>query len=441
MKILLVNIVDQRDSTAIPHLGVAYLASYLRANGGYNDIKIINSPIDDALREFRPDVVGFSTVSQNYDLAKNEAKKAKKAGAVTVIGGVHITLLPHTLDENIDFAVIGEGEQTFLELIKFIDGKIKDKQKIMGLAFWKGKKIVINKSRPLIANIDTIPMPARDLLEKTNMPTMFTSRGCPYKCIFCSSSHFWNTVRFHSAEYVLNEIRTLIDGGAKHISFTDDLFIVNKKRLEEIVEGIKKEGINKKVAFTMWCRANLITEETARLMKEMNTELVSLGLESGSDEVLRYAKGANASVADNERAVNLLKDNGINVQATFVIGFPIDTRETIMQTLSFIKRSRLDSFEVYMLAPMPATPIWQYAKARGLVSEEPAFRWSSIAHRAEYDFNEKIVLTEKLTKQELFELYKKFIWLRKTRKFSHMARNAIRHPYRVPGFIKKKIFS
>jgi len=440
MRILLVNVVDPRDSTAIPHLGVAYLASYLRKNGGYTDIKILNSPIDDALETFKPDLVGFSSVSQNYDIARAEAEKAKRAGVVTVIGGVHITLLPHTLDKNMDFAIIGEGEQTFLELVKHLDGKIKDRRKIKGLAFWKDGKIVMNKPRPLIESIDSIPMPARDLLEKTTMPTMFTSRGCPYKCIFCSSTHFWNTVRFHSAGYVLDEIKYLVDNGAKHISFTDDLFIANKKRLEEIVSGIKKQGINKKVTFTMWCKANLITPETAKLLKEMNTELVSLGLESGSDEILKYAKGSAASVADNERAVNLLKDNGINVQATFVIGFPKDTRDTIMQTLDFIKHSRLDSFEVYMLAPMPATPIWEYAKSRGLVSEDPDFKWSSIAHRADYDINDKIVLTENLTKQELFELHKKFIWLRKTRKFKHMMRNAIRHPYRVPLYLKKRIF-
>jgi len=138
--------------------------------------------------------------------------------------------------------------------------------------------------------------------------------------------------------------------------------------------------------------------------------------------------------------VNLLKDNGVGVQSTFVIGFPKDTHDTIMQTLDFIKHSRLDSFEVYMLAPMPATPIWEYAKSKGLISEDIDFRWSSIAHRADYDINDKIVLTENLTKQELFELHKKFIWLRKTRKFKHMVRNAIRHPYRVPLYLKKRIF-
>ncbi|MFH1420527.1 MAG: radical SAM protein [Candidatus Aenigmatarchaeota archaeon] len=440
MKILLVNVVDPRDSTAIPHLGLSYVASYLRSKG-FNDVEIKNTPVD--YEKEKADIIGLTAVSQNYTLARNEAAKAKAAGAIVVIGGVHITLLPETMDNNMDIGVVGEGEITFHEVVSTIEKHgldVKYLDKIKGIAFWKNGKISRTKPRPLVDDLDTLPFPAGDLLEDKTMPTMVTSRGCPFKCVFCCSSKLWPRVRFHSSKYVLDEIKYLVAEGAKHITFTDDLFIADIKRLREIADGLKLEGMSDKLTFTMWCKASLIHDDTTEMLKEMNTELVSLGLESGDENVLNYAKQGSATVADNERAVNLLRDNGINVQATFVIGFPQDTRESIMKTFDHIKRSRLNSFEVYMLAPLPATPIWDIAMKKGLVSEDKDFNWSSIAHRAEYDMNEKIVLTDNLTPQELFELHKKFIWLRKKRKFRHMIKNAAHHPYRIPVYVRKKMF-
>lgn len=440
MRILLINTLDPRDLHADPHLGLGYVASYAR-KGGYKKIKIIDSDIEENLKKFRPDVVGISSVSQNYDIAKEIARKCKQYGAVVIVGGVHITLMPMTLNRNMDIGVIGEGELTFLELLKTIEkhGLTKERlKKIKGIIYWDKERILFTKPRGL-AELDKLPYPARDLLNfNKSMPSMFSSRGCPYKCIFCSSTRFWKTVRFNSADYVIEEIKYLIRKyNAKHITFNDDLFIADKARLKRIVEMIESEGINKRADFTVSARANLVDEETAELLKRMNVELVTMGLESGSEEILRYAKGGNVSVEDNENAINILKCRGIKVQATFIIGFPIDTKETINETLNFIKKSRLDSFEVYMLSPLPATPIWEYAMKKRLVSEN--MDWSRISHRSQYNIDEKIVLTENISPEELFELHKKFIWLRKTRKFSHMAKNAVKHPYRILPFVKRKL--
>lgn len=438
MKILLVNVVDPRDTTAIPHLGLSYIASYLRSKG-YENVHIVNTPVD--YEKEKADIVGMTTVSQNYTLARAEAAKAKASGSIVVIGGVHITLLPDTMDNNMDIGVIGEGEITFSDVVASIEKhgfSDKELSKIKGIAYWQNGALKKTQPRPLIDNLDELPFPAIDLLEDKTMPTAVTSRGCPFHCVFCCSNKLWPKTRFNSADYVVEEIKYLVENGAKHISFTDDLFIANTERLKKIVEELKKENID--LTYTMWCKASLIRDDTTRLLKDMNTELVSLGLESGNEEILKYAKQGSATVADNERAVNLLRDNGINVQATFIIGFPQDTKETIMDTYNFIKRSRLNSFEVYILAPLPATPIWEIAKKKNLVSEDKDFNWASIAHRAEYDMNEKIVLTDNLTPNELFELHKKFIWMRKTRKLRHMITNAVHHPYRVPRYLKKKYF-
>lgn len=441
MRILLVNAIDERDAANAPHLGLGYIAAYAREHG-FSDIKIVERNIFQELESYKPDVVGITSVSQNYNIAKAIAKKAKETGAVTILGGVHITLLPLSLDKNIDVGVMSEGEITFLRILQAIENNGLEKEKIStikGIVYWDDGRIKFTRHGELVSDVDSLPYPARDLIEYDwVIATMFTSRGCPFNCVFCSSTRIWEKVRYHSPEYVVGEIRHLVGKyKTKHITFNDDLFIANPKRAVRISDLIVKEGLSEKVTFNMSCRANLVTDEIAAALKRMNTELVSMGLESGSPAILKYAKGSNITVGDNTNAINALKRHGIMTHGTFIIGFPVDTRETILETLDFIKRSRLDSFEAYILAPMPGTPVWDYAVQKGFVNEN--MDWSSIAHRGEYNIDEKIVLTENLTKKEMFELYEKFVTERKKRKAMHMLRNAIKHPYRIPRYLKNKI--
>ena len=225
----------------MPTLGLGYLASSLRNEFGYNhiDIKIVQEDIEQEINGFRPDIIGISSLSTNYGMAIRCARIAKEHGLPVIMGGQHISILPSTLTNDMDVGVIGEGEETIVDLVKlFYDKGNLDRnelENIDGVFFRRDGKLVITNKRKLIAPLDNVLMPARDLLAINEFTNMFTSRGCPYRCMFCSSSRFWDKVRLFSAEYVANEIEHLVkEYNVKTIGLWDDLFVVSKARIKQI---------------------------------------------------------------------------------------------------------------------------------------------------------------------------------------------------------------
>ena len=424
MKVLFINAINLEKFLEIryPPLNLAYLAAVLRKNFNDIQIKIVDRNVEKELEIFKPDVVCISSVSQNYNLTMEYAKLAKQRDIKVLIGGVHISILPQSLSKDMDIGVLGEGEITIVDLFK---NNFENLDKINGIAYWKDDKINITKLRELIENLDTIPYPARDLLKIEDHTFMFTSRGCPYKCVFCSSTRFWKAVRFHSAEYVVNEIKLLIDKyKVKYIDFFDDLFIANKKRLEQIANLIKQEKID--IAFGCDARANMIDDEIMKLLKSMNVQKIVLGLESGNDRILTYLKGIDGrptvTVKQNYDAVRIANKYGILVNAGFVIGSPDETEEEILDTLKLAKTSGLNHFEPYIITPLPGTPLWELAKKKGLVSDQ--MDWSKLNMLFGENYKDAIILSETLSREKLYELYRKF----KRVQFYLRVKNSIIHP-------------
>ncbi len=335
-----------------------------------------------------------------------------------------------------EIGVIGEGERTLIELLHLFFKKKrfekKELEKIAGLAFWDKGKIVLTKERKVIEPLDKVPLPARDLMKIGKATSMFTSRGCPYKCAFCASSCFWNQLRFFSAEYVVREIKSLYDHHqVKHIEFWDDLFIASRRRLKQIVRLLEKEKLLGKISFGCNMRANLIDKELARLLGQMNFNHACLGLETASPRILRYLKGPSIKVRDHARAIGLLRGAGIKPHATFIIGSPQETKKEILKTLAFIKKSQLDDFDVYVLTPFPGTPVWEEAKKRGLVREKMDWRVLDVDFGRNYQ--KAIILSEKLSRQEIYQLYQEFIKEKKRRARKKSLARALREPQKVPA--------
>ncbi|MBU1340010.1 MAG: B12-binding domain-containing radical SAM protein, partial [Proteobacteria bacterium] len=423
--------------------GLAYLSSALKMQFTDIQIKIIDRDIDAVVKSFQPDAVGVSAVSQNYGKAIEVGELCRFLQIPVFIGGVHITLLPESLSKVFDFGVFGEGEETIVDIIDYLSkGGVSgssEMEDIKGIILHAENGIKLTEPRPIISDLDSIQLPDRELL---NIPIgqntyLFTSRGCPYKCTFCASTRFWNKVRWFPAEYVVNEIEEIIKKyRPQAISFYDDLFTGNIKRLERIVELICEKGIHKKVKFGFSCRANLVNERLIEILQPLKISMVCMGLESGCQRTLEYLKGGGVTVEQNQRAVELFSKADINAQGTFVIGSPDESEEEILQTLSFIKKSRLNLFEVYVLSPFPGTPIWETAKKMNLVSN--SMDWKKLAVDC-YDFEDRILLS-KLPPKRLFELCTLFEKEKRKRKIVYYIRYIIKTGLRDPRWVLKKMY-
>lgn len=434
IKILLINAIDTsvEVETRYPNLGLAYLASmvYKYLPGLGVKFRIADRDIERLVKNFKPDLVGITCVSQNFNYAKNYVDFLNKRKIPVIIGGIHITLSPHTLPKGCLLGCIGEGDYTFVDIVRQFEKRKSltpvELSKIDGIVYWSKKKLIRTKRRALEDNLDRIPLPSRELLKIGKHSYMFTSRGCPYRCTFCASSRFWDKLRFFSASYVVQEIEVLVKKyEVETISFFDDLFVADKSRLVQIIKLLREKGLLGRVKYTCSCRANLVDKELAGLLKEMGVVSVGMGLESGSEEVLKYLKGGSVSVANNYKAVKLLKESGIAVNGSFVIGSPDETKEQIMDTYNFIKKSGVDLFDVYILTPYPGTPVWDYAVREGIVRDDENFDWSTLNVNAYNLPKEKIgIVSKHLTKEELLMYYFKFRRFR----FWHNLLKVIKHP-------------
>lgn len=408
-----------------PPLGIAYLASYIKKYIGFHDIRIVDKSKDyfQAIKKLQPDIVGVGYCTMDASYAEKLAEKIKSELNIPVIaGGQHISQIPHTLNKSFDLCVMGEGESTFNDLMNIYLKKgefsYQDLKAIRGIGFHGNDNIIVNEKRPLIDPIDSIPFPERDLfaMKKYLSPRrsvsdkrlsrgthMFTSRGCPFHCVFCSSSHFWNIIRYNSAEYVVEEMRMLVDKyKVEGILLFDDLFAGNVDRMIRILQLMKENGLKDKLNFRCYTRVQFLADENrCKIMKDIGITDVSLGFESASQRILSYLKRGNVTIENSKKAVENAKKYGFAVHGCFILGSPMETKEDILKTLEFIKNNPMDTIDLCVLTPLPGTELWNYAKEKGVVKDDMDF---SILNTEPANLDNIIYLNETMKKEE-FEKY------------------------------------
>lgn len=365
----------------LPPLGIAYIAASLERAGF--SVSIIDAPAmnytqDDVLtllKENHPTLVGITTMTSSFHGALEACYLAKKAGAIVVIGGVHLEIYPEqSLSYDvIDYGVIGEGEESFVKLAEALrDGN--DVSTIPGIAYKKNGKVVVNGC-VLVSDLDTLPMPARHLLPNDRyssiiglhpVTTMIASRGCPYQCGFCFKQAADKNVRFRSAKYVVDEmVHVVKEYGVKEIMFYDDTLTMNRKFVTELCEGILSRGLI--VKWETPSRIDTVDREILTLMKRANCSRLRFGVESGN---LRILKLMNKKITmDQVREVfSISKEVGIETFAYFIIGYITETEETIKETIAFAKSLKADLFMFTVATPYPGTPLYTMAQEQGFVN-------------------------------------------------------------------------
>lgn len=379
-----------------PPLGLAYIAAVLRDNGhsvqvidrdlllrqNNLDFDKIDRETEEIITKFNSHIVGFSATTPNVSDVNALSKHLKKLypQIKTVIGGPHSTGEPElTLEmcRGIDIVVRGEGEMTMLDIANNVDI-----EKIDGITYRQyDGKIVSNPDRQLVESVDSLPLPARDILEmhyytrpsrytSRNLALrtthIFTSRGCPYNCHYCAGPLLGRRkVRYHSPQRVITEIEELTNKYAvEAIYFAEDMFLSSKKRATEILTLFKEHDLHKKIVWIAQISTKVAEPELINMMKDAGCVQVEYGFESGSQRVLDLM-GKMTNVEQNLQVAQMTRECGLRFQGNFIVGYPGETEEDFKKTVSFIKKARPNTVSLNLFMPLPGTEIYKRLKAEG----------------------------------------------------------------------------
>ena len=402
-RVLLINTPYPLDEHPMPSLSLSYLGAVLQREGV--EVEVLNlltarysaNKIKRKLEEYRPHVVGTSCATMSYPTASRVLKACKRfdPSVVTVIGGPHVSFTAKETLEHapwIDIVVCGEGEETLAALIRALEGGASLRG-VPGIAFREDGAIVLTETRPPIEDLDALPMPARHLLPLSKYralgapASVITSRGCPYKCIFCSGPRlFGRRVRFREPKLVVDEIEYIHkELGFDKMNIVDDTFTINHRHAREVCQEILRRGL--KFQWNVFARADTVTEDILKIMKEAGCVWLLFGVESASPEILKTIK--KGTTPDGvRRGVKLSAEAGIKVFNSFIIGLPGESPETAQQSLAFAQE--LDKqygakYGFHLLSPLPGTELYERPEDYGL--RILSRNW------AKYDANEPITET------------------------------------------------
>ena len=417
MKILLVN-PPQRTKCPQPPLGLAMVAAVLEKNG--DSVQILDLALlgmsDESLRiriqQEKPDIVGITAMTPTINSALSVAKRVKEIDRdiLVILGGSHATLLPEeTLQDSpdIDVIVCGEGEQTTPEVVAALKEDAGSLRQVPGVAYREGNKTRTNPTRPPILDLDSLPFPAFHLLpmgkyrlhppfgRKTPIMPIITSRGCPYRCVFCSKSVFGHRYRSNSAAYVVDQIRFLSEKfGIKEVKFYDDSFTLNRERVVDICALLKEQKLD--IPWTCETRVNLVDRDLLTTMMDAGCYMIEYGVESGNQQILDNLK-KDITLEQAVRTFKWTHEAGIETVAYFMIGSPGETHETIEESIEFAKKLDPDFVQFSVATPYPGTELYRLSLEEGCMPRQ----WDKYVYADLKPVDNPAFETKNLNKNEL----------------------------------------
>jgi radical SAM superfamily enzyme YgiQ (UPF0313 family) len=438
---------SKKSISVLPPLGLAYLGSTLekekikvRILDANAEMLSVQETADRAVSS-PSRFIGFTSVTTTIPLVYEICQKIKEKSDKTIIlGGPHVTFMAkRTLNEceAVDIVVRGEGEQTLTDVIRGEKGL----DKIEGITY-RDTDIKENSNRIPDRNIDDFPFPARHLLSLElyrpgpffnigvsgrKFGRMITARGCPNKCVFCSSAHFWGKLRMRSPDNIVREIEHMVETyGTTHLDFLDDTLTLNRKRTGKICDLLIQKDIN--IDWTCYSRVNTVSDDLIRKMKKSGCFGIMFGIESGNQKILDGIK-KNTTIEQARKAVKTVKKHGIKVMCDFMIGLPGDDLKTVNQTIDFAIELSPDFAFFSMTTPFPGTELYRTGQELGLLASN--YEWDAMNLHSSTIYH-----TEKLSTEELQELYSKAIkkFYRRPKFLLQALGRVIKHPREIKAY-------
>ncbi|OGO21363.1 MAG: hypothetical protein A2144_03815 [Chloroflexi bacterium RBG_16_50_9] len=422
--------------TYFPPLGLAYIGAVLEKAG--HSVKILDLTIEGMapnkfrpyLLEHKPDVVGITCMVTEFNEASKTSSICKEVAprVPVIVGGPLPSALPRSFlaQPSIDIVVRGEAEATITELLRRLESgtSLAD---VPGVGYKDNGEMRVNPAGPPILDMDTIPFPARHLLPMERYfssfenwfgrgygikgTNMFSSRGCPYSCIYCDKNVFGAKWRGRSAGNIMAEIEILVrEYGVNGILFSDDMFDLYPARVYQICDEIKSRGLD--IVWGINSRVNHADEEMYRRMKESGCQCVAFGIESGNQNTLDFMR-KKITLQQITEAIDIANRAGLKTVGYFMIGMLGENRDTIKQTVKFARGLGLDSGGFSRVVPYPGTTLYRLVEEQGFIRSA-----DTAAVREETGAG--VSLTPDFTPAQLDRIVEKaywqFFWSRPSRK-------------------------
>jgi len=404
------------------NFGIGYLSSLLKDNGFSAMLEIVNSKKDydrvlKAVLEYKPKIVGFSSVSSQFVFVSDLAKMIKEIySCIIVCGGVHPTIFPDCIlsAPAFDGIFMGESEYSFLDFVSTVV-KGDDYKGIDNFCYINKGKLITNRLRPKIKNLEILPFPDRDIYDyqsiidaNNGVATIMTSRGCPFHCTYCSNHAIArvygedkNLIRYNRIEKAIAEIETL-----RHkykfdkLWFIDDLFILNKEWLYVFLSEYKNKF---SIPFMCHIRPSVCTRDIMFRLKEAGCYKIFLAVESANDYIRNVIMKRNITKEQLENTFKWAKEADIETLSINIIGVPGDTEATIMDTIEFNRRMNPSIVGVNIYSPYEGTELGDYCRKNGLVK--------NIDQHSFFDRKESRLRLPTIKQAKLMKLYDRFQYL------------------------------